>query len=87
MKDKRSEKEEQIERLILEGGTYNIMEILHMLKEKGHRMRKKDLLQFIEGRNGHVWEEVRQRINRRMPQQTTSMNHYLKPTPAPDPQP
>lgn len=56
------------------------MDILHFLKEKGHRMTKKDLLNFIESRTGSVWDDFRQKIKRRTqsPKEKTKMDQFLK---------
>jgi hypothetical protein len=52
-----------MERLILEeAGTYYIIDLLHFLREKGYRMRKRDLLEFIKARVGSQWDDVRKRM-------------------------
>jgi len=44
-----TEKEREIERLILEeAGTYYIIDLLQFLREKGYKMRKNELKNFID---------------------------------------
>jgi DNA-binding CsgD family transcriptional regulator len=73
-----SEREREIERLILEeGGSYYIIDLLHFLKEKGFRMTKRDLTEFIDARQGPHWDEVRKRIAKMQLKEKDKINNYL----------
>jgi len=54
-----------MERLILEeAGTYYIIDLLQFLRERGHRMTKRDLINFIDQRVGSQWDDIRRRMKK-----------------------
>lgn len=62
---KKSEKDQQIEKAILEwDGSYYLPDIRKHLIEVGHRMTKKDLEAFIVDRVGNEWDTIRLHINK-----------------------
>ena len=67
-----------MERLILEeAGTYYIIDLLHFLREKGYRMRKRDLLEFIKARVGSQWDDVRKRMQKMQLKEKEKINQFL----------
>lgn len=78
-KGKLTEKEKEIERLILEeAGTYYIIDLLQFLREKGYKMRKKDLTTFIDERVGPNWDDIRRRMKKMNLKEKEKLNQFLK---------
>jgi hypothetical protein len=38
--------------------------MLHFLREKGYRMLKRELKEFIDARTGSQWDDVRKRMSK-----------------------
>lgn len=38
--------------------------MLHFLRERGFRMLKRELKEFIDARTGEVWDDVRKKMGR-----------------------
>ena len=62
-----------------EAGTYYIVDLLQFLREKGYRMKKRELLSFIEARVGSHWDDIRRRMNKMSGvKENLKLNQFLK---------
>ena len=78
-REKVTEKEKELERLILEeAGTYYIVDLLQFLREKGYRITKKDLTAFIEARVGGYWDDIRRKMGKMQVKEREKMSKFLK---------
>ena len=78
MRGKVSQKQREMQRLILnEAGTYYIIDLLHFLREKGYRMRKRDLTQFIDARRGSEWDDIRRKMKKMNLKEKEKINKYF----------
>lgn len=64
--------------ILEEAGTYYIVDLLQFLREKGFKMRKRELSSFIEGRVGPHWDDIRRRMKKMQVKEVEKMTQFLK---------